>query len=141
MRPRITGIRERVEPRLSRRSVPLLSAGADTKPGRKRDVVPGAPPNPVRRAPSRDTRDSTVKIKSDHRAGDPGEKEERGAAGGCRGRGDGGMEGTHGEDGHIYARGVLRCDLSLSSSPSLSSSLTFLSKQSPTPHHHRFSRM
>lgn len=60
IRPRITGIRERVEPRLSRRSEPWFSAAVDTKPGRNLDEVPGAPPNPWRRAPSRDTRDSTV---------------------------------------------------------------------------------
>ena len=60
IRPRITGIRERVDPRLSRRSEPWFSGGAATKPGRNLDEVPGAPPNPWRRAPSRDTRDSTV---------------------------------------------------------------------------------
>jgi len=58
-RPLITGIRERVEPRLSRRSEPWLSAAGVTKPGRNLQV-PGAPPNPWRRAPSRDARDSTV---------------------------------------------------------------------------------
>lgn len=60
IRPRITGIRERVDPRLSRRSEPWLSPAVDTKPGRNLDEVPGAPPNPCRRAPSRDNRDSTV---------------------------------------------------------------------------------
>lgn len=60
IRPRITGIRDRVEPRLSRRSEPWLSDAVVTKPGRNLDVAPGAPPNPWRRAPSRDTRDSTV---------------------------------------------------------------------------------
>ncbi|TNN70253.1 hypothetical protein EYF80_019467 [Liparis tanakae] len=59
--PLITGIRERVEPRLSRRSEPWLSAAGVTKPGRNLDEVPGAPPNPWRRAPSRDARDSTVR--------------------------------------------------------------------------------
>lgn len=60
IRPRITGIRERVEPLLSRRSEPWLSPAVDTKPGRNLDEAPGAPPNPWRRAPSRDNRDSTV---------------------------------------------------------------------------------
>lgn len=60
IRPRITGIRERVEPRLSRRSEPWLSPAVVTKPGRNLDEAPGAPPNPWRRAPSRDTLDSTV---------------------------------------------------------------------------------
>lgn len=64
IRPRITGIRERVEPRLSRRSDPWLSPAVATKPGRNLDVAPGAPPSPWRRAPSRDTRDSTVRLRT-----------------------------------------------------------------------------
>lgn len=60
MSPRMTGMRERVEPRLSRRSEPWPSPAVVTKPGRNLDVAPGAPPSPWRRAPRRDTRDSTA---------------------------------------------------------------------------------
>lgn len=60
MSPRMTGMRERVEPRLSRLSEPWPSPAVATKPGRNLDVAPGAPPSPWRRAPRRDTRDSTA---------------------------------------------------------------------------------
>lgn len=73
IRPRITGVRERVEPRRSRRSEPWLSPAVDTKPGRNLDGAPAPPPKPWRRAPSRDSRDSTAqRVGADHRAGDPG---------------------------------------------------------------------
>lgn len=117
IRPRITGIRERVEPRLSRRSEPWFSAEVDTKPGRNLDVAPGAPPNPWRRAPSRDTRDSTVKKQTNTVQVIPAKRrrEEPLEAGGER------MEGRRdGGDGHIYAR--VYCNaIPLSSSPSRSS--------------------
>lgn len=60
IRPRITGIRERAEPRLSRRSEPWFSAAVLTKPGRNLEELPDDPPNPWRRAPSRDNGDSRV---------------------------------------------------------------------------------
>ena len=105
IRPRITGIRERVEPRLSRRSDPWLSAGVETKPGRNLDEVPGAPPNPWRRAPSRDTRDSTV---SAHRPPSRWSRLRGGERSRCRlgDRTEGWRDGWRyrGEDGHIYAR-------------------------------------
>lgn len=107
IRPRITGIRERVEPRLSRRSEPWLSLAVDTKPGRNRDEVPDAPPNPWRRAPRRDNRDSTVQnwtpttkqVIPAKRRGEIKPLE----AGGERTEGwrDGGERGWN---GHIYAR-------------------------------------
>lgn len=101
--PRITGMRERVEPRLSRRSEPWPSAAAvDTKPGRNRDVVPGAPPKPWRRAPSRDARDSTVQRRPTTAQVIPAERrrEEPLEAGGERTEG----RRHRGEGGHIYAR-------------------------------------
>ncbi|KAK2856928.1 hypothetical protein Q5P01_005663 [Channa striata] len=90
MRPRITGIRDRVEPRLSRRSEPWLSPAVDTKPGRNLDEFPGAPPNPWRRAPSRDSRDSTVRKRratTEQVVPAARRREERGQR-------DGGTEGT-----------------------------------------------
>lgn len=129
IRPLITGIRERVEPRLSLRSEPWLSPGADTKPGRNLDEAPGAPPNPWRRAPSRDTRDSTVQNWPPRppsrwsQRGGAGEEPLEAARVRTRVRTEGWMEGTC-EDGHIYAR-VYSNAISLSSSPSLSYTNTF----------------
>lgn len=94
IRPRITGILERVEPRLSR---PWLSPAVETNPGRNLDEAPGAPPNPCRRAPRRDTRDSMVQqIPSTTECGEEERREEEPLLG--RGWREPGV------DGHIYAR-------------------------------------